>query len=105
MSYGSISCNAHAALAMAACEPGTYYNTGEGGPTRIRDNVGIPVELALAAVDSRLRSESFMDQAGVELRGRPFYVGVQFHPEFKIRPNRPHPIFLGFVNAALDRQG
>ena len=36
----------------------------------------------------------------VELPGREFYVGVQFHPEFKSRPNRPHPLFLGFVEAA-----
>ena len=40
----------------------------------------------------------------VELREHPFYVGVQYHPEFKSRPNRPHPLFLGFLRAALDRQ-
>lgn len=33
----------------------------------------------------------------VELKEHPFYVGCQFHPEFKSRPNRPHPLFLGFV--------
>ncbi len=38
----------------------------------------------------------------VELPERPFFVGVQFHPEFKSRPNRPHPLFMGFVGAALD---
>ena len=38
----------------------------------------------------------------VEVPGHPFFVGVQFHPEFKSRPNRPHPLFLGFVSAALD---
>ena len=37
----------------------------------------------------------------VELTERPFHVGVQFHPEFKSRPNRPHPLFYGFVEAAL----
>ena len=37
----------------------------------------------------------------VELADHPFFVGVQFHPEFKSRPNRPHPLFLGFVEAAL----
>ena len=37
----------------------------------------------------------------VELPQHPFYVGVQFHPEFKSRPNRAHPLFLGFVKAAL----
>ncbi|MBR4760168.1 MAG: CTP synthase [Lachnospiraceae bacterium] len=36
----------------------------------------------------------------VELADHPYFVGVQFHPEFKSRPNRPHPLFLGLVNAA-----
>lgn len=39
----------------------------------------------------------------VELTDRDFYVGVQFHPEFKSRPNRPHPLFVGFVSAAAER--
>ena len=37
----------------------------------------------------------------VELGDHPFYLGVQFHPEFKSRPNKPHPLFCGFVKAAL----
>ena len=37
----------------------------------------------------------------VEIDDHPFYIGVQFHPEFKSRPNKPHPIFKGFVEAAL----
>ena len=37
----------------------------------------------------------------VELTERPFHVGVQYHPEFKSRPNKPHPLFKGFVGAAL----
>ncbi len=40
----------------------------------------------------------------VEIPGEAFYVGVQFHPEFKSRPNRPHPLFLGFIRASADRQ-
>lgn len=40
----------------------------------------------------------------VELSDRLFYVGVQYHPEFKSRPNKAHPLFKGFVEAALDRQ-
>jgi CTP synthase len=36
----------------------------------------------------------------VEISDRPFYVGVQYHPEFKSRPNRPHPLFNGFIGAA-----
>lgn len=39
----------------------------------------------------------------VELEGNDFYIGVQYHPEFKSRPNKPHPLFLGLVAAALKR--
>jgi CTP synthase len=37
----------------------------------------------------------------VELNGHPWFVGCQFHPEFKSRPNRPHPLFRGLIDAAL----
>ena len=37
----------------------------------------------------------------VELAMHPFYVGVQYHPEFKSRPNRPHPLFKQFIAASL----
>ncbi|MBQ3829656.1 MAG: CTP synthase, partial [Spirochaetales bacterium] len=39
----------------------------------------------------------------IELTDHPFFVGVQYHPEFKSRPNRPHPLFLGFIEAAKSR--
>ena len=39
----------------------------------------------------------------VELPDNKFYVGVQFHPEFKSRPNKPHPLFYGFVKAAVEK--
>lgn len=38
----------------------------------------------------------------VELQGHPWFIGVQFHPEFKSRPFAPHPLFMGFVEAAMD---
>ena len=45
----------------------------------------------------------------VELPGHPWYLAVQFHPEFKSKPLRPHPLFAGFVEAAhkckMGRQG
>jgi len=37
----------------------------------------------------------------VEIADHPFYLGTQFHPEFKSRPNRPHPLFANFIDAAL----
>ena len=39
----------------------------------------------------------------VELSGCRFYIGVQYHPEFKSRPNKPHPLFLGLIQAAMDK--
>ncbi|NMA80041.1 MAG: C26 family cysteine hydrolase domain-containing family, partial [Clostridiales bacterium] len=40
----------------------------------------------------------------VELKEHPWFVGVQFHPEFKSRPNRPHPLFADFVRAAIEKR-
>ncbi len=40
----------------------------------------------------------------IELKNHPFFLATQAHPELKSRPNRPHPLFRGFVAAALDRQ-
>jgi CTP synthase len=39
----------------------------------------------------------------VELENHPFFLATQYHPEFKSRPNRPHPIFASFVKAATTR--
>lgn len=41
----------------------------------------------------------------IELADHPWFIGVQFHPEFKSRPNRPHPLFVGFIKAALKNSG
>jgi CTP synthase len=41
----------------------------------------------------------------VELRDHPWFVGSQFHPEFLSRPNRPHPLFVGFLEAAARVMG
>ena len=40
----------------------------------------------------------------VEVPENDFYVGVQFHPEFKSRPNKAHPLFMGLVKAGLEKQ-
>ncbi|NLU53214.1 MAG: CTP synthase [Clostridiaceae bacterium] len=38
----------------------------------------------------------------IEIKDHPWFVGVQFHPEFKSRPNRPHPLFADFIRASLE---
>lgn len=40
----------------------------------------------------------------VELKDHPWFVGVQFHPEFKSRPNKPHPLFADFIRASLENK-
>nr|KXH72738.1 MAG: CTP synthetase [Candidatus Thorarchaeota archaeon SMTZ1-45] len=38
----------------------------------------------------------------IELTNHPFWIGVQYHPEFKSRPDNPHPLYLGLIRAALE---
>src|SRR5690606_16184687 len=40
----------------------------------------------------------------IELDDHPYFIGCQFHPEFKSRPMTPHPLFAGFVGAAMRRR-
>ncbi len=40
----------------------------------------------------------------VEVQQNTFHVGVQYHPEFKSRPNKPHPLFVAFIEAALGEE-
>jgi CTP synthase len=40
----------------------------------------------------------------VEISDMPFFVGVQYHPEFKSRPNHAHPLFMGFIEAAMNKR-
>jgi CTP synthase len=40
----------------------------------------------------------------VELTNHPWFVGVQYHPEYKSTVANPHPLFVGFVKAALEHQ-
>lgn len=56
-----------------------------------------------------LRTSGLNPQRGlaeiVELPGHPYFIACQFHPEFKSRPQKPHPLFNGLIAAALRRNG
>ena len=41
----------------------------------------------------------------VELTDHPYFIGSQFHPELKSRPDNPHPLFVGLVEAMLKKRG
>ena len=41
----------------------------------------------------------------IELKEHPWFLGCQFHPEFKSRPMNPHPLFREFIKAALNHSG
>jgi CTP synthase len=41
----------------------------------------------------------------IELRDHPYFIGCQYHPEFQSKPNKPHPLFKGFVEACLAHKG
>jgi CTP synthase len=40
----------------------------------------------------------------IEVAGHPYFIACQFHPEFKSRPDRAHPLFAGLIDAALTYQ-
>jgi len=63
------------------------------------------LEAAGLVVGARAKSETAGDLCEmIELKQHPWFFGCQFHPEFTSNPRRGHPLFIGFVRAALDRQ-
>ncbi|MBN2229886.1 MAG: CTP synthase [Candidatus Thorarchaeota archaeon] len=55
--------------------------------------------LRVSAYDSRKKIIN-----AIELVDHPFWIGVQYHPEFKSRPGAPHPLYLGLIRAALEHK-
>lgn len=64
------------------------------------NNEYIPVLEKAGMVFSGINEEDDLVEM-VELKDHPWFMAVQFHPEFKSRPTRPHPLFKGFIDAAL----
>lgn len=88
----------------ADCITSRMYHNSEYVDERHRHRYEVNPEFIGAFEEAGLKFVG-KDETGnrmeiLELRSHPFYVGVQFHPEFKSRPRRPSPVFLGFVLAA-----
>lgn len=65
------------------------------------------IDRYLNKMDERGLKVSALDSTGriinaIELADHPFWIGVQYHPEFKSRPDNPHPLYLGLIRAALE---
>jgi CTP synthase len=90
-------------------EPGTRTADAYGEPTvferhrhRFEVNNGYRSRLAEAGLVVSGASPDGNLAEIMELRDHPFFVGVQFHPEFRSRPTRPHPLFDGFIGAVKE---
>ena len=75
---------------------------------RFRHRYHIMREYAEKGIEKGLVISSF-DETGriinsIEIKNNKWMVGVQFHPEFKSRPNRPSPIYYSFIKAALEHK-
>ncbi len=93
-----------------AIAPGTimekYYNSKtieERHRHRYEFNNEFREELVKAGLTIAGTSPDERLVEAVEIKDHPCFLGVQFHPEFKSRPNRPHPCFLAFIEAALNK--
>ena len=93
----------------------TYFSASSGGVTRkaaeriAREEGAVFNETAPAETytEDDLYWPNFKCRSIVEmmeLPNHPWFVACQFHPEFKSRPNRPHPLFYNFVKASLQNQ-
>ena len=96
-------------LNTSECLSAKLYNSGdcicerhrhryEVNPTRVAQ-----FEAAGLRFVGRDESETRMEIAELQRDVHPFYVCVQFHPEFKSRPRKPAPLFVGFVLAAAKK--
>ena len=55
-------------------------------------------------VSARTPNEDLLEIMELPREVHPFYIGVQFHPEFKSTPRNGHPLFTAFIKAALQHQ-
>ena len=86
-------------------EPRTGFGRVDSREVVVACRQPADLEAAGLVVGARAKSEAAGDLCEmIELPEHPWFFGCQFHPEFTSNPRRGHPLFIGFVRAALDRQ-
>ncbi|XP_057971680.1 uncharacterized protein LOC131160251 [Malania oleifera] len=88
------------------CKSAKLYGTSfidERHRHRYEVNPNMVAQLENAGLSFTGKDESGQRMEIVELHNHPFFIGVQFHPEFKSRPGKPSPLFLGLVAAACGK--
>lgn len=90
---------------LNVCVRDSEYSRLHGGAVvvqeRYRHRFGLPSRKLTGDLQEVGRCESAMEEycGAVELKGHPYYIGVQYHPEFRSRPNAPSPLFVGLLKA------
>ena len=98
---GSYPCEISAGTQMSRCYNSEHIS--ERHRHRYELNNAFRGELSAAGLTISGTSPDGRLVETIEIPQNRFFIGVQFHPEFKSRPNKPHPLFLGFVGAALEK--
>ncbi|MFD0895288.1 CTP synthase [Luteolibacter ambystomatis] len=94
-------------IIFAGTKASDLYNSADRIHERHRHRYEVNSDYQQQLQDAGLVISSVSAKEGlveiVELPNHPFYVACQFHPEFQSKPNKPHPLFSGFVKGALDK--
>lgn len=99
---GAYPCRIKPGTQMAACYGSELIHERHRHRYEFNNEYRKPLEDAGLVVSGTSPDDYIVET--VEVPENDFYLGVQFHPEFKSRPNRPHPLFVGLVGAALNRK-
>lgn len=101
MRIGTYTCQIQPGSRSAACYGESIVQE------RHRNRYGLNQQYVESLVGAGMRVAGLSSEGLVEiieLEDHPWFVGTLFHPEFKSRPTRPHPLFAGYIGAILENR-
>ncbi|MBP5261214.1 MAG: CTP synthase [Clostridiales bacterium] len=96
---GSYPCNIKPGTTMEKCYGTTAINERHRHRYEFNNDYRTALTEACLTISGLSPDELLVET--VEYSSHPFFIGVQYHPEFKSRPNKPHPLFMGLVKASI----